>query len=221
VPKALPRAIYRGVRQTHFVECRTRQIKALGNERRCREPNTRHKKVLDEDIFVERPSLSTNGPSAKHCQEPMTADVCYLCQVPEWDTRQRFFFAECPTVTLGKNIFCRVSSRDTRQSLFAFYSFSPNFFYCIHMVSGPTCSTLAHFSKCLLYLLDLVHLIEFLWIIQIWIVSHWKNGKQWMQNDIHVIEHKLQPKSGTDQKFLTSCSQNMTLNLRSTCFKIV
>jgi hypothetical protein len=39
--------------------------------------------------------------------------------------------------------------------------------WCVPTVTGPTCSILAHLSKCLLYLLDLAHLFEFLQIIQI------------------------------------------------------
>jgi hypothetical protein len=59
-----------------------------------------------------------------------------------------------------------VSFLDTQQTLFVF-SFPPTFFYCVPRVSGPTYGSLARFSKCLLYLLDLVHLIEFIRIIQI------------------------------------------------------
>jgi hypothetical protein len=46
-----------------------------------------------------------------------------------------------------------------------------------------------------------------------------ENNKR--KNNIYVIEHKLWSKSGADRKFRTSCSQNMTANLRSSCFKII
>jgi hypothetical protein len=64
---------------------------------------------------------------------------------------------------------------------FYFFLFSFKLFYCLSTVCIPTCSIFAQLSKCLLYLLDLVRLIEFLRIIQIWTASHSKNGKQWMQ----------------------------------------
>jgi hypothetical protein len=67
-------------------------------------------------------------------------------------------FVECLLVTLGK--------------VCLFFSFFPNFLYCVNTVSGPTCLILVHFSKYLLYLLDLAHLIEFRRIIQIWIATH-------------------------------------------------
>jgi hypothetical protein len=63
------------------------------------------------------------------------------------------FIVECLFLTLVK--------------VYLFSLFSPNIFYYVQTVSEPTCLVLAQLSKCLLYLLDLVHLIEFLWIIQI------------------------------------------------------
>jgi hypothetical protein len=114
------RTSYQALGKTHFAECHTRQTKALGHEHLWREPNTRHKKVLDKDIFAERPTLNTNGHSTKLRQQPMSTGVCYLCRVPESDTRERFVFVKCPTETLDKHIFCRVSSTDTQQSLFVF-----------------------------------------------------------------------------------------------------
>jgi hypothetical protein len=62
-----------------------------------------------------------------------------------------------------------------QQSLFVFFFF-PTFLYCVRTVSRSTYGILVYFSKCLLYLLDLVHLIylldlahliEFFRIIQI------------------------------------------------------
>jgi hypothetical protein len=41
----------------------------------CREPNTRHKKALDKDVFVESPVLDKNVLSTKRRQAPTVADV--------------------------------------------------------------------------------------------------------------------------------------------------
>lgn len=50
----LPREIYWALGKTYFVECYyTRHSKALDEECFCREPNTRHKMVLDKDVFAE------------------------------------------------------------------------------------------------------------------------------------------------------------------------
>ena len=40
------------------------------------------------------------------------------------------------------------------------------------------------------------------------------------KNNIHGIECSVRPYPGTDPKFRTSCSRNMTTNLRTNCFKI-
>jgi hypothetical protein len=65
-----------------------------------------------------------------------------------------------PSATLRHSAkkFDRVSSTDTRQSLFVFFFFSQPFVVCS---SRSTSSILTQILKCLLYLLYLVHLIEF------------------------------------------------------------
>jgi hypothetical protein len=73
-------------------------------------------------------------------------------------------------------------------------------------------------SKFLIYFLDLVRLIEFLRII-LQVTQKMENNE--CKNDIHVISHKLQPISGADQNFRVPCSRNMTVNLSSSCLKIV
>jgi hypothetical protein len=107
---------------------------------------------------------------------------------------------------------------NTQQSIF----FSPNFFYYVRTLYRPTCLSLAQLSKCLLYPLDLVHLIEFLWIIQIFelqVTRRMKNSEY--KNNTHVISYKLDPISRTEQNFRTSYSRNKTANfkaLNNICF---
>ena len=94
-----------------------------------------------------------------------------------------------------------------------------SFFESLNSIIRITCSSnLAHFSVVLIYFFNLFHLIEFFWISQIWTASHSNNGKIEWKNDIHVIESNVRPYPGTDQKFWTSCSWNMTTNLRTNCF---
>jgi hypothetical protein len=51
-----------------------------------------------------------------------------LCREPTAGTRQRGFFAECHIVGTRQRRLCRVSSLDTRQSIFLFFYFvSQNF----------------------------------------------------------------------------------------------
>ena len=91
-----------------------------------------------------------------------------LCRVFPVEHSANLYFAECLFWHSAKYIFI-------------FFFFPPNFLWCVPTVCRPTYSILAQLSKCLLYLLDLVRLIEFLRIIQIWTASHSKNGKRWMQ----------------------------------------
>jgi hypothetical protein len=46
-----------------------------------------------------------------------------LCREPTVGTRQRVFFAECQIVGTRQSPLCRVSSLDTRQSIFLFFYF--------------------------------------------------------------------------------------------------
>jgi hypothetical protein len=95
--------------------------------------------------------------------------------------------------TLGKENICRALSSDTRQNIFIFFFFHPNFFYCDSRLPWTTYAGLAHYSNCLLHLVNLFHLIELLGIIQIWIASHSKSGKNESKNDIHIIEPTSTP----------------------------
>jgi hypothetical protein len=85
-------------------------------------------------------------------------------RVPKEDTRQSYVFAECHLINSAKNDFAECLLLAVAKFI---WFFCPQLFYGVPTVSGPTSSILAHLSKCLLYLLDLVHLIEFLRIILI------------------------------------------------------
>jgi hypothetical protein len=78
-----------------------------------------------------RHSAKTSLPSVKHSatgalgKGPSTAvptlTAISLCREPTAGTRQRGFFAECPTSSTRQRTLYRVSSLDTRQSIFLFF----------------------------------------------------------------------------------------------------
>jgi hypothetical protein len=151
VPYDLPSAIYRALGKIIFAECHSRRIMTLGIHLLCREPNTRHTPTLGTGGFAECQTLGEMRLTAKGRQQSSIADGRYLCRVSGVDTRQTDFFAECPVQTLGKASLYRVSTPDTRQSIFFIFFISPpNFLWCVPTVYRPTCSILAQLSKCLL-----------------------------------------------------------------------
>jgi len=63
-----------------------------------------------------------------------------LCREPTAGTRQRCFFAECHVIDTRQSPLCRVSSPDTRQSVFSFFLFClPNFLWYVPTLCRPTC----------------------------------------------------------------------------------
>jgi hypothetical protein len=76
-------------------------------------------------------SAKTGLPSVKHSakgalgKKPSAAvpklTAVSLCRVPTVGSRQRGFFAECHIVDTRQRKLCRVSSLDTRQSIFLFF----------------------------------------------------------------------------------------------------
>jgi hypothetical protein len=95
VPVALPSAIYWALSKTSFAKHHTRQKQALGEERLCRAPNTRHKMALGKGVAAECPILDKNQISIKRRQHPTAPDDRYHC--------------ECLSQTLDKELLCRMS----------------------------------------------------------------------------------------------------------------
>jgi hypothetical protein len=63
-----------------------------------------------------------------------------LCREPRFGTRQRVFFAECQILGTRQRTLCRVSSLDTRQSIFLFFLFClPNFLWYVPTLCRPIC----------------------------------------------------------------------------------
>jgi hypothetical protein len=91
VPAALPSAFYRALGKENFAERRTRQSPTLGKELIYRVHDTRHSQALDKDGSRQR---AVSGRQS-------LPSVKYLA--------------------LGKESLCRVSSVDTRQSIFLFF----------------------------------------------------------------------------------------------------
>jgi hypothetical protein len=96
VPDGLPSAIYWALGKIIFVECHSRRIMTLGIHILCRALNTRHTLTFGKGDFAECQTLSAVRLTAKGRQQPSIADGRYLCRVSGVDTRQTYFFAECP-----------------------------------------------------------------------------------------------------------------------------
>jgi hypothetical protein len=107
----LPSVFCRVLDKEVFAKCRTRQSPVLGNDHVYREQDSRHRKTLGKDTFVECSTLGERQLSAKSRQPLSKADGRYLCREPSSGTRQtrstlgRASFAECPRWTLGKVYF--------------------------------------------------------------------------------------------------------------------
>jgi hypothetical protein len=101
-----------------FAECCIRQSFTLENDRVCREQDSRHRKTLGKDYFVECQTLGAIQRSAKNRQQSSIADGRYLCRAPGFGTRQRSYFTECPTPdgALGKEAILPSVLRPTGQS---------------------------------------------------------------------------------------------------------
>ena len=110
-----------------FTECRTLGI-GPHSAKICL-PSVKHsaKKALGK------------GPSAA----VLKLTVVSLCREPKPGTRQRGFFAECQVLGTRQRTLYRVSSIDTRQTIFLFFSFwSPNFLWYVPTLCRPTCTIL-------------------------------------------------------------------------------
>jgi hypothetical protein len=106
--------------------------------------------------FTECTTLGTGELSAKTClpsvkhtkvalgKGPSAAVIkltaVSLCRGPRVGTRQRSLFAECQIFDTQQRTLCRVSSLDTRQSIFLFFRFClPNFLWYVPTLCRPTC----------------------------------------------------------------------------------
>jgi hydrogenase/urease accessory protein HupE len=97
----LPSAFYRTVGKEDFAERRTRQSPALGKELVYRVQDTRHRETLGKDGARQRAFAEGQKPALSKADS--LSSVKYLA--------------------LGKEGLYRVSSVDTRQSIFLFFYF--------------------------------------------------------------------------------------------------
>jgi hypothetical protein len=98
----------------------------------------------------------------------------FYCQViPDRHSAKKFFFIfkkYCVDYHLYRHStkYSLLSVPGTLRKFYLhFFFLSPTFLWCVLTIFGPTCLILAQLSKCLLYLLYLIHSIEFLWVIKI------------------------------------------------------
>jgi hypothetical protein len=106
-----------------FIECRTRQSPALGNDGVCREQDSRHRNTLSKDSFAECQTLGKAWLSAKDCQPPSKPDGRYLRRQQSFGTRQRIFFAECPPFDTHESKLCSVECHSSTLNKVDFYFF--------------------------------------------------------------------------------------------------
>jgi hypothetical protein len=110
---------YRALCKKIFVECRTQQSTALGNDRVYREHDSRHRNTLRKDIFDKCQTLGEWRRSVKSRQQCLWLTAVIFTErralvlgkeasLPSVGTRQRSFFAECPTTDTRQSILCRM-----------------------------------------------------------------------------------------------------------------
>jgi hypothetical protein len=118
-----------------FTECHTRQSSTLGNEPLYRVQDTRHRTTLGKDM---KKALG-KGPLAS----VLKLTAVSLCREPMTGTRLKGFFAECQILGTRQRRLCRVSSINTRQTIFLFFTFwPPNFLWYVPTLCTPTCTIL-------------------------------------------------------------------------------
>jgi hypothetical protein len=121
----------------------SRQSPALGNELVYRVQDTRHGNTLGKDIFAEWPTLGEGGARQRAVSGRLKLTAVSLCQGPRAGTQQRGFFAESQISGTRQRPLYRVSSLDTRQSIFLFFKFwQPNFLWYVPTLCRPTCTIL-------------------------------------------------------------------------------
>jgi hypothetical protein len=128
--KALPRAALGKVRlsvTSWFTECRT-----LGT-------GPHSAKTCLPSVKDSAKKALGKGPSAA----VLKLTAVSLCREPKPGTRQRGFFAECRILGTRQRTLYQVSSIDTRQTIFLFFTFwPPNFLCYVPTLCRPTCTIL-------------------------------------------------------------------------------
>jgi hypothetical protein len=119
---SLPSAFYRALGKAAFAERRTRQRPTLGKGLIYRVRDTRHSPALGKDCFAESQTLGKNGSRQRAVSGRLQLTAVSLCRVPH----------------------IRVSSLDTRQSIFLFFYF----------VSQTFCGMFLHYVDLYLSFVD-------------------------------------------------------------------
>jgi hypothetical protein len=122
--------------------CRVPHSVKLGSRQRAlyRVLNTRHRTTLGKDNFAEGQTLGKGGSRQTAVSGRPKADSRQsLPRANGWHSAKRFF-AECHIVGTRHKTLCRVSSIDTRQSIFLFFLFClPKFLWYVPTLCRPTC----------------------------------------------------------------------------------
>jgi hypothetical protein len=126
-----------GTRQSRL--CRVPHSVNLGARQRAlyRVLNTRHSAKTSLSSVWHSAKLAL-GKGLSAAVPKLTA--VSLCREPTAGTRPRGFFAECHIVGTRQRRLCRVSSLDTRQSIFLFFWFClPKILWYVPTLCRPTC----------------------------------------------------------------------------------
>jgi hypothetical protein len=133
----------------HSVKGNTRRRPSLPRARHSAKSDTRQRYIL---------------PSVGHSANRDTRQSSVSCERQQTAVS----FAECNKSDTRQSGLCRVLFVGTRQTLFDFFSFSTQTFcVVIRRYLEVHINFFANYSKCLLYSVNLFHLIAFLGIIQI------------------------------------------------------
>jgi hypothetical protein len=129
-----------GTRQKRL--CRVPHSVTLGTRQSMlyRLLNTRHRTTLGKDNFAERQTLGKGGSRQTAVSGRPKADGRQsLPSASRW-LSAKTFCTECHIVGTRQNILCRVSSLDTRQTIFLFFLFClSNFLWYVPTLCRPTC----------------------------------------------------------------------------------
>jgi hypothetical protein len=134
VSDSLPSVFCRALGKEGFTESHTRQSLTLDNELIYRVQDTRHRTTLGKDMHSAKKALGKGSSVAV-----LKLTAVSLCREPKPGTRQRGFFAECQILGTRQRTLYRVSSIDTRQTIFSFFTFCPpNFLWYVPTLCRPT-----------------------------------------------------------------------------------
>jgi hypothetical protein len=124
VPVAIPKISVDMARSVHITLPESKALPSVEIFAECLLSGTRQRRLCRVPHSVKPYSRQRGSvPSAGHSAQADTRQrlVCRVSTLGKGGSRQRVFFAECHTSSSRQRPLCRVSSLDTRQSIFLFF----------------------------------------------------------------------------------------------------